>query len=503
MSLLPSSLLLQLKPKTMALCVFGLVLGFSTVTLGFLYLEARGHQATALREQVRQLAALSASMVDPDLHEQLVGPGQLDSETYALALKPLVKLHLLHPEVQYVYTMRCGAEGKEWFVLDTTQDPSIRMMLDARGVQVEPSGVMQPYEVPDDKRVDEGRVARSRGQAYVYAEPYHDNYGTFISAEAPLFDRQGREIGYAGVDYSMKGFETSMADLRNTGFISLGFAVLLSLLLSRLAYEMRVRALIQFEQVRSAEQQARIQKERAEAAMADKAQLLAVTSHDLKNPLGAIVGLADMSLKELRGGSHLAPEDLQDRLLLISQASAQMQSLIREILAHEGLEQRGLELHAEPLDVAALIQRVIVLNQPSAERKRIRIESRLEGGLRATLDPTRIHEAFDNLLSNAIKYGPQGSRIEVALDSVEGGRSLRFSVRDEGPGIAAEHRDKLFQRFQTLGAAPTGGELATGLGLSIVKSIVEMHGGRVGCDSGSSQGSLFWILLPREGVGRA
>lgn len=487
----------------MALCVFGLVLGFSTVTLGFFYLEARDHQTAALREQVRQLAALSASMVEPDLHEQLVEPGQLGSETYARAIKPLVRLHLVYPEVQYIYTMRCGAEGKEWFVLDTTQDPAIHKMLAARGVKVEPSGVMEPYGVPDDKRVADGRFARSKGEAYVYPEPYRDNYGTFISAEARLLDSQGRDIGYAGVDYSMKAFEANMTDLRNTGLISLGFAVLLSLLLSRLAYEMRVRALLQLEQVRAAEQQARVQKERAESAVADKAQLLAVASHDLKNPLGAIAGLADLTLKDLRGGSQLAPEDLQDRLQLISQASAQMESLIREILTHEGLEQRGLELHTEPLDVAALIQRVIALNQPSAERKRIRIESRLEGGLRATLDPTRIHEAFDNLLSNAIKYGPPGSRIEVVLESLEGGKSLRFSVRDEGPGIAAEYRDKLFQRFQTFGAAPTGGEFATGLGLSIVKSIVEMHGGRVGCDSSPGQGSLFWLLLPREGAGQA
>lgn len=500
MSLLPSNFLLQLKPRTMALCVFGSVLGFSTAALGFFYWEARAHQEEALRERVRQLASLVAVTVDTDLHEQIKEPSQLDSGIYRSAVRPLVQIHMLHPEVQYIYTMRCGAPGQEWFVLDTAHDPAVRQLLHSRGVEVKPSAIMEPYEVPDDKRVEEGRLARSQGRAYVYAEPYHDQYGTFISAEAPLHDSQGRDIGYAGVDFSMAGFDAHMADLRYTGLTSLIFALLLSLLLARLAYEMRIRALVQLQQVSEAEKQARMQKDRAEAAVADKAQLLAVASHDLKNPLAAIAGLADLSLDDLRDSGQLAPAELEERLQLISQASVQMGSLISEILTHEGLEQRGLELHAEPVNVSDLVQSVIALNRPTAGRKQISLHVRMETVLYATLDAARIREAFDNLISNALKYGSLGSRVEVVLEPADAGKSLKFSVGDEGPGIPAKDQAKLFQRFQTLAAIPSGGESSTGLGLSIVKTIIEMHGGSVGCDSVAGKGSLFWILLPMGGT---
>lgn len=483
----------------MALCVFGSVLGFSMASLGFLYWKARDQQEMALRDHVRRLAALAAVMVDTDLHEQLQEPSQIDSEIYRRAVHPLVQMHLLYPDVQYIYTMRCGAAGQEWFVLDTNHDLAVRQLLDSRGIEVTPSAIMEPYEVPDDKRVEEGRLARSQGRAYVYTEPYHDEYGTFISAEAPLRDSRGRDIGYAGVDYSMSAFEASMADLRKTGLVSLGFASLLSLLLARLSYEMRIRVLDQLEQVSEAERQARMQKEGAEAAVADKAHLLAVASHDLRNPLAAIVGLADLSLDNLRDSGQLAPAELEERLQLISKASAQMGALISEILTHESIEQRGLELHAESINVSNLVQGIIALNQPSAERKQTLLQACLEANLHATLDAVRIREAFDNLVSNAIKYGPLGSRVQIVLESMDEGKALKFSVGDEGPGIAAKDQDKLFQRFQTLAAAPSGGESSTGLGLSIVKTIVEMHGGRVGCDSVVGKGSWFWIVLPVGG----
>jgi signal transduction histidine kinase len=106
-----------------------------------------------------------------------------------------------------------------------------------------------------------------------------------------------------------------------------------------------------------------------------------------------------------------------------------------------------------------------------------------------------LREAVDNLVSNAIKYTPLGGRMELSMSVDDRGIAIR--VKDEGPGLSQEDLSRLFGRFQRLSARPTGGESSTGLGLSIVKRIVELHGGTVGAESaGPGQGATFIIRLP-------
>jgi signal transduction histidine kinase len=110
-------------------------------------------------------------------------------------------------------------------------------------------------------------------------------------------------------------------------------------------------------------------------------------------------------------------------------------------------------------------------------------------------DADRIREAIDNLVSNAIKYSPIGGKIALLITG--DADYVRISISDEGPGLSPEDLDRLFGRFQRLSAKPTGGESSTGLGLSIVKRIIDMHGGEVNADSpGPGRGAIFTILLP-------
>ena len=110
-------------------------------------------------------------------------------------------------------------------------------------------------------------------------------------------------------------------------------------------------------------------------------------------------------------------------------------------------------------------------------------------------DPDRMREAVDNLVSNAIKYSPPGGHIELSL-AVEPNRA-EIKVRDQGAGLSQDDLSRLFGRFQRLSARPTAGESSTGLGLSIVKRIVELHGGNVEAASdGPGRGSIFTIHLP-------
>jgi len=112
-------------------------------------------------------------------------------------------------------------------------------------------------------------------------------------------------------------------------------------------------------------------------------------------------------------------------------------------------------------------------------------------------DPDRLREAVDNLVSNAIKYTPVGGRMELSMYVDDDGIAIR--VKDEGPGLSQEDMSRLFGRFQRLSARPTGGESSTGLGLSIVKRIVELHGGSIAAESpGPGRGTTFTIRLPAQ-----
>lgn len=115
-------------------------------------------------------------------------------------------------------------------------------------------------------------------------------------------------------------------------------------------------------------------------------------------------------------------------------------------------------------------------------------------------DSDRVREAIDNLVSNAIKYSPVGGNISLQVDGDADTTVIR--VTDQGAGLSPEDLSRLFGRFQRLSAKPTAGESSTGLGLSIVKKIIDMHGGNVGAQSpGPGQGSTFTITLPASPAG--
>ena len=136
-----------------------------------------------------------------------------------------------------------------------------------------------------------------------------------------------------------------------------------------------------------------------------------------------------------------------------------------------------ISIRREPIDFAALVADVVASNRPLAERKEQTIVLSGLGSLRLSADQERLREAIDNLLGNAIKYSPTSERIDVTV-LLEAGEAV-CAFRDRGPGLSPEDTTRLFGRFQRLSAKPTAGESSTGLGLSIVKRIAELHSGRV------------------------
>ncbi len=237
---------------------------------------------------------------------------------------------------------------------------------------------------------------------------------------------------------------------------------------------------------REAEQQRRI----AEEADALKTELLGIAAHDLRNPLQLVAGLSELMSQGLATGPKVA-----EFSLAVHDASRRMLEIVNSLLTTAALD-RGLELRRSNVDLARLAAVVIDEHGEKAAGKGQRLLLEAEDDCAAVVDHDRMRQVVDNLVSNAIKFSPRGTDVHVVVRGHNGG--IRLEVRDNGPGLTADDILRAFGRFARLSARPTGGEAATGLGLSIVKGLVELHGGRVWAESeGPGRGARFIVELPR------
>jgi signal transduction histidine kinase len=179
----------------------------------------------------------------------------------------------------------------------------------------------------------------------------------------------------------------------------------------------------------------------------------------------------------------------------IRDATKRLTTMVDHLISDAMADAFDITIRREPVDVAALVKEVADANQPLAVNKQQAIHVTAPPNIVTMCDTDRIREAIDNLISNAIKYSPIGGRITVAVTHEASDTVVRVS--DEGAGLSPEDLGRLFGRFQRLSAKPTAGESSTGLGLSIVKRIIDMHGGEVTAESdGPGKGSTFTITLP-------
>jgi signal transduction histidine kinase len=233
---------------------------------------------------------------------------------------------------------------------------------------------------------------------------------------------------------------------------------------------------------------------RLQRANAFKNEVLGTVAHDLKNPLGVIFGRTEM-LKEMIGGAMASKESSAAQVDHIRDATKRLTTMVDHLIADAMADAFDITIRREPVDIAALVTEIVEANRPSAANKQQTISVSAPSERTTMCDSDRMREAIDNLVSNAIKYSPIGGKITLTV-TYEADHA-RIHVTDEGAGLSPEDLGRLFGRFQRLSAKPTGGESSTGLGLSIVKRIIDMHGGKVTASSaGPGEGSTFTILLP-------
>jgi signal transduction histidine kinase len=229
----------------------------------------------------------------------------------------------------------------------------------------------------------------------------------------------------------------------------------------------------------------------AEAAVRTRDDVVSVVSHDLRNPLHTINMATSLLMEAAPGDAPRAGERKQ--LEIIGRAVDSMDRLIQDLLDIARVESGRLTVERVPTRVPPLIHEAAGMLRPVAERQGQRLECRVEEGLPSVLaDRERLLQVFSNLVGNAVKFTPPGGTITMAAER-DDPLGVRFRVSDTGSGIPAEHIPHLFDRFWQARSSDRRG---IGLGLPIVKGLVEAHGGRITVESTVGAGSTFSFTIP-------
>lgn len=224
-----------------------------------------------------------------------------------------------------------------------------------------------------------------------------------------------------------------------------------------------------------------------------KVKLLNLAAHDLKNPLHSIIGFSSL-IKE-----DSDDEEIKSMSNYIIENSQFMVKQIEDILQNATARAKEINIIKRLNNINELVQKVIQNYKPQYVAKSQTIELFFEDQVFAEIDYDWFSHAIDNLISNAVKYTPAGKNINVFIEK----DSSTFTIRvvDTGPGIPEVEMNLLFKEFQRLSTKPTGGESSTGFGLSIVKNIVKLHGGKVWATSKVGEGTTFIVQIPIKTLG--
>lgn len=227
----------------------------------------------------------------------------------------------------------------------------------------------------------------------------------------------------------------------------------------------------------------------------EKQQIVSLVSHDLKSPLNRVFALVQLLNLD---DSNLTNEQKQ-YLNMIHQVAADGLSMIRNLVDYRNLEYRGIDIRPEAIDLADFMKTTVRSFIPLAEKKNLSIKLHAPDEIVVNADRQCVGRIADGLLSNAIKFSAGGK--EIIVDVKDAGDDVEVSVKDEARGFTPEDKLLLFNKFIKLKTKPTAGESSTGLGLFIVKSILDRIGGTIKCDTIEGIGSTFTFALPKRVAG--
>jgi signal transduction histidine kinase len=232
-----------------------------------------------------------------------------------------------------------------------------------------------------------------------------------------------------------------------------------------------------------------------------RSDFIASVSHELRTPLAQVRMFAETLLL----GRVRTDEERRRSLQIVDQEARRLTHLVENILQFSRAERRAIRLAPAPLDLAVQVREAVECFAPIARARRVTVRTELAEGVVATVDPEALRQVLLNLLDNAVKYGPVGQTVTVSAGAGGAGEGrVRVWVEDEGPGIALKDRERVWEAFVRLDRDANSAVAGSGIGLSVVRELVALHGGRVWVESGASahgapgRGARFIVELRGE-----
>ncbi len=234
--------------------------------------------------------------------------------------------------------------------------------------------------------------------------------------------------------------------------------------------------------------------ERLSELSRQKNRFMGVAAHDLRNPLSGTIGLCDCVLE---GAIDISSEEEKENIFsTIKSTSHEMLTLVNDLLDTSVIENGTLVIRKDKTSLRDVLQKRIDIANYQAIKKEISIDLECENSLEVQLDAIRIGQVIDNLVGNAIKFSPKQSAIHVFAKRV--GKTVEVSIQDQGPGIPEDEQSNIFDDFHTLSAKSTDSEKSTGLGMSIVKKIIDKHNGKIRISNNENKGATITFSLPAD-----
>lgn len=449
------------------------------------------------RRELEAIANSGAAVINAEAHSKLRDPKQEGSDVYEEALTPLRNVQNRN-QIRYVYTL-IQQDGKLFFVLDPTTPGDH----DSDGID-DKSHLMQPYDFATPKMLE----AFKSGKTVCDLDPSTDQWGTFVSAYAPIYRLDGQLEGILGVDIDYSEFMSRHQRLDfilNIGLtICIAFALIVYLVVAKRTYRHAVAQQELVEAKASLEQmnevlersthdlEERVEERTAEleAALAVKNQFLANMSHEMRTPLNGIIGM-NMLLLE----TELTPEQ-QEYAELTQQSSKHLLQIITDILDIVRMRAGKQTLELEPTNVNLAVRDACAALSIPAARIGLRLDVDCDESIPLGIDGNalRIRQIVTNLVGNAIKFTNAPGWIKVVTGRADGQWTL--TVSDTGIGIPEEKLGSIFDEFSQVDASPTRRGGGTGLGLSITQNLVELMGGVIEVESEVGVGSVFRVRMP-------
>jgi len=229
-----------------------------------------------------------------------------------------------------------------------------------------------------------------------------------------------------------------------------------------------------------------------ETANRHKSEFLANMSHELRTPLTAIIGFSEVLSEKVFGEMNEKQNEYMDDIV---SSGRHLLSLINDILDLSKVEAGRMELDLTKFDLPTAIDNALILIRERATRHGIKLEHKIDERLGEVIgDERKFKQILLNLLSNAVKFTPEGGRIDV--DAALTREAVEVSVSDTGVGIAPENQETIFEEFRQVGTDASKKREGTGLGLTLTKKFVELHGGTIRVESALGKGSTFAFTLP-------